>query len=180
MNALWLNRFYGYKNSPFTLETVKKIIGLKIERQSALLKKYKCRIIEQNIPVEIGLMHSARESSSKPLVYDLMEIFRSDLVDTEVLRFLRLKKRFLNETNEKIIAQFINSINKRLEKKHFLKDFNECMPYRYYIEVQILKFIKAVNHKEIFEPISLPNRHDSRCLTHKTKYNRILKEQKAP
>lgn len=122
---------------------------------NTILEKY-------NTSSEIGLFHSARDSKSTPLSYDLMEMFRSDVVDSEVLKFLRLKKKEF-VLNEKEISHFLNKINKRLEKEYYLKDFNRCHTYLYYMEIQILKLVKAVNYKQVFEPVCLPTRHENRC-----------------
>ena len=112
--------------------------------------------------MDLGIFHIARNSDSQPLAYDLVEMFRSDIVDAEVLRFLRLKKKKPEKINDQI-SHFLYEINKKLDKKFYLKDFHRCHSYKYYMEVQILKFIKAVNHKQIFEPITLPQRHENRC-----------------
>ena len=114
------------------------------------------------MPTVMGLLHVARNADSTPLVYDLMEMFRSDIVETEVLKFLRLKKKKL-ETAQDEISHFLHEINERLDKKYYLKEFQACRTYRYYMEVQILKFMKAVNREEVFGPITLPNRHENRC-----------------
>jgi len=111
----------------------------------------------------LGLIHKAKTEKSKPLVYDLMELFRADVVDREVLRFFCLKKKPCTTIDEKDISDFLHRINKRLERKVYLKDFRQCHTYRYSMEVQILKFQKAVNHNEVFKPIILPQRHESRC-----------------
>lgn len=118
---------------------------------------------EHSIPTDMGLLHVARNADSAPLVYDLMEIFRADVVDAEVLRFLRLKKKGIQVLEQKDIAHFLHEVNERLERKYYLRVFNGCQTYRYYMELQILKFIKAVNHNEVFEPLHLPTRHDVRC-----------------
>ena len=92
-----------------------------------------------------------------------MELFRSDIVDAEVLRVLRLKKQPSIELTQKDIVIFIHNLNKRFEKSYFLRDFKQCQTYRYYLELQLVKFIKAINHKEVFVPLTLPTRHDTRC-----------------
>ncbi len=114
------------------------------------------------IPGGLAVLHVPRTSKSSPLAYDLVEMFRSDIVETEILKFFRLKKKKINKI-EKDIPKFIAQINERLEKKYYLKNFKTCHSYKYYMEVQILKFVKAVNKKEIFMPINLPKRHESRC-----------------
>lgn len=232
MNALWLNRIVAYKNSPLCIESIRRLIGLKIERQGNLLQKYKKKsylskiesaistqdvlieearsakyfwrhfrdlvlgqtkflsriphskdvlnqildigyhhitnivkkILEQHgIPSAIGLLHTAREVSSEPLAYDLVEIFRADIVDAEALRFLRLKKKKFEILEQKDVGHFLHEVNERLEQEFFLKDFKICHKYRYYMELQILRFIKAINHNEVFEPFFLPTRHEDRC-----------------
>ena len=120
-------------------------------------------ILERHsISPALGLLHIARTSKSKPLVYDLVEMFRSDIVDSEILRFLRLKKKEIVSI-EKEVGHFLHNINMRLERKYYLKNFKTCHTYRYYMELQILSFISAINHKRAFNPIHLPARHEHRC-----------------
>src|SRR3989344_3898258 len=187
-NALWITRMCAYKNSPLAIETVKKLIAVKVERQSALLKKYRQeslktkidqrlsltdvlleegrvaqkfwkefgnlvpnlnflsrrprgsdianklldvgyhhltnvvrKILEKyNVPADIGILHVARNSDSAPLAYDLVEMFRADIVDAEVLRFLRLKKKSIDKV-ESEVPHFLHEINERLERKYYLK-----------------------------------------------------------
>ena len=189
MNALWITRMCAYKNSPLAIETAKKLIDVKVERQSALLKKYRQeslktkidqrlsltevlleegrvakqfwkrfkklipnldfpgrkprgddvvnklldvgyhhlinvvkKILEKyNIPADMGILHVARNSDSAPLAYDLVEMFRSDIVDAEVLRFLRLKKKVPANIGAEV-SHFLHEINERLDKKYYLKD----------------------------------------------------------
>ena len=232
MNALWVTRMSAYKNSGLALETARKIVQIKIERQAALLKKHKRPVADSRINLtsslsevfleearmakkywlqfskllpknlnfinrkprgldivnslldvgyhhltnevkkmlgkldvspSLALLHVARSSKSAPLAYDLVEMFRADIVDAEILRFLRLKKKTPQKAEDEI-AHFLHEVNQRLERKHYLKEFKTCHTYRYYMEVQILKFIKAVNHKEVFIPLKLPSRHENRCL----------------
>lgn len=111
----------------------------------------------------IGVLHVAQDASSEPLVYDLMELFRADTVDTEVLRFLRLKKQTVKKLEQKDIGIFLHDVYARYEKKFYLKDFKQCHSYMYYMELQVLKFISTVNHAKVFKPIHLPSRHDTRC-----------------
>lgn len=116
-----------------------------------------------DITSALGILHKANKVNSAPLAYDLVEIFRADIVEAEVLNFLRLKKKPILNISKKEIAKFISRINKRIEKKYFLREFKQCHTYKYYMELQVLKFIKAVNHKAVFSPLQLPLRHDSRC-----------------
>lgn len=114
----------------------------------------------------LGILHVAHKTDSAPLLYDLVEMFRADAVEAEVLRFLRGKKKPIVILRQRDIGIFLSRINKRLQRKYFLKVMKQCHKYQYYMELQILRFVKAVDHKEIFYPIHLPVRHDSRCLKH--------------
>jgi CRISPR-associated endonuclease Cas1 len=231
MNARWLTHIFAYKNSPLALASAAKIVEIKIERQNALLKRYRKapapvkvgtrsaqdillsearaarhfwaqfrllvpqypafterrphahdtvnRLLDlgyhqltnavrsildrYQIPAEIGLLHVARKATSAPLAYDIVELFRSDIVDAEVLRHLRLKKKPLKDVSPKEIARFLYKVHERTERHYYLRDFKICYAYRYYMELQILRLEKAVNHKEIFEPFRLPARHEGRC-----------------
>lgn len=118
---------------------------------------------QKNISTAIGVLHVAHSADSEPLVYDLVELFRSDLVDREVLHFLRLKKKPMVELSSGDIAHFIFKIKKRLGKQFYITDFKQCETYAYYMDLQIMRFIKAVNHCLIFEPFSISHRHESRC-----------------
>lgn len=115
------------------------------------------------ISCELGLLHTAKTAASTPLVYDLMELFRSDTIDAEVLRYFRSQKQPKAILQPADIARFISRVNKRLLRVYYLRDFKQCHTYRYYIELQILKFIAGVNHKTVFYPLHLPIRHEHRC-----------------
>jgi CRISPR-associated endonuclease Cas1 len=123
-----------------------------------------CKLLEAHeVSPALGLLHVARATNSAPLAYDLVELFRADIVDAEVLRYTRLKKKPLLIVGQHDIAHFLHEINERLERKYYLKDFRACHTYRYYMELQVLKFISAVNHRQTYEPLILPHRHDMRC-----------------
>lgn len=121
-----------------------------------ILAKYK-------IPSELGIIHVANNKNSAPLVYDLMEMFRGDIVDAEVIRFLKLKKIPLTRLKPKDISHFLYEVNQRLEKNYYLKNLKQCRSYKYYMELQVLKFISVVNYNKVFRPLYLPTRHDNRC-----------------
>ena len=122
------------------------------------------KILEKyDILPALGILHVARKSTSAPLAYDLVEMFRADIVEPEVLKFFRVKKQPIEKLRPKDIRIFLYHINRRLDRRHFIKSFKQCQTYRYYMELQILKFVKAVNHKEVFSPLHLPSRHDTRC-----------------
>lgn len=114
------------------------------------------------VPTDLGLIHTAHASDSAPFVYDLMELFRADIVDAELVRYFRLKKKPVSVT-QKEIARFLHAVNSRLEKKYFLAHMHTCHTYRYYMELQIQRFISAVNRREVYVPMTLPFRHDTRC-----------------
>lgn len=116
-----------------------------------------------NISTALGLLHVAKTEKSKPLVYDLMELFRADLVDREVLRYLRLKKKPVMAMTSREIGRLLRSINTRMEKKVYIRTFKQCHTYHYYMELQLLSFMKAVREQRVFRPIVTPQRHESRC-----------------
>jgi CRISPR-associated endonuclease Cas1 len=145
-------------------DTANRLLDIGFHHVMNVIKKF---LVNREVPPDLGLLHSAHRMTSDPLVYDLIELFRADIVDTEVLRFLRLKKRKVIDVNDEI-PHFVHELNQRLNRLHYLAQFKQCHTYKYYMEVQILHFIHAVNHKEIFIPIHLPARHDMRCLTPNT------------
>jgi CRISPR/Cas system-associated endonuclease Cas1 len=134
-------------------------------------------ILEKDISVSLGLIHRAQSANAKPLVYDLMELFRADLVDFVLLKYLRLKKKPIINAQEHI-GHFLAKINKTAKAPHYLKDFKQCHAYHYYMELQIVKFIKAVNRREVYAPLLLPKRHDMRCACglQKSELDVILKQ----
>jgi CRISPR-associated endonuclease Cas1 len=123
----------------------------------------KSTLTEKDISPALAILHQAQQSDSAPLAYDLVELFRTDVVDTEVAHFLRQRKIPQPELKQRDIGHFLHNVNERLEKQYYLKDFRQCHTYRYYLDIQITKFIKAVNHSEVFAPLWLPTRHDLRC-----------------
>jgi len=128
-----------------------------------LTNKIKSILEDRAVSPAIGLLHNARSTKSAPLAYDLVEMFRSDVVDAEVLRFLRLKKKMPISFKQKDVVRFLGEINERSLRKFYVKGFGTCQTYEYYMELQILRFIKAVNHNTIFEPLYVPTRHEDRC-----------------
>lgn len=120
-------------------------------------------LVVRDITESVGFIHRAQKTNSNPLVYDLMELFRADVVDAVVLTYLRQKKLPIDTITQSHIAHLLHEINKRLEKPIYLKDFKQCHTYRYCIDLQITKFIKAVNHAKVFAPLHLPKRHEMRC-----------------
>ena len=118
---------------------------------------------KHDMSTAIGLFHRARSKRSSPLVYDFVELFRADIVDTEFVRFFRLKKRSVHAITPQDIRLFLSRLNQRMGKPFYLRDFHACRNYSYFMELQILRFSKSVRHNRVFLPISLPNRHEDRC-----------------
>jgi CRISPR-associated endonuclease Cas1 len=153
----WCNFRRRYPHSD---DMVNRLLDIGYHQITNVVKK----ILEKyNISPALGILHIARKSTSAPLAYDLVEMFRADVVEVEVLRFLRMKKRSVEQLRKKDIAVFLYRINRRLDRKYYIRAFRHCHTYRYYMELQVLKFVKAVNHKEIFSHLLLPSRHDTRC-----------------
>lgn len=128
-----------------------------------LTNKTKTIFANLDMNCSIGLFHKARSKKSSPLAYDLVELFRADIVDTEMVKFFHLKKKPVEKLSQTDISHFLFRINTRLQKPHYLKNFNACRSYIYYMELQILHFSKSVRKKEIFLPTQLPGRHETRC-----------------
>jgi CRISPR-associated endonuclease Cas1 len=145
---------------PHALDPVNRLLDLGYHQLTNLVRTI---LVEYNIPGDVALIHVAHKINSAPLAYDLVEMFRADIVDAEVLRYLRLKKNPLADIAGHEIAHFLHEVNERVAHHHYLKDFKICYAYRYYMELQILKFEKAVNHHEVFAPLHLPTRHEGRC-----------------
>ena len=118
---------------------------------------------KHDISTSLGLFHTAGRSKSNPLAYDLVEIFRADLVESQVLKFVRQKKHPIVNLTQKHIGIFLYRINQKMEQEYFQRKFHQCHSYKYYMELQVLAFIKAVNHKNLFIPLHLPERHETRC-----------------
>lgn len=150
--------FEGRK--PRDRDVTNHLLDIGYHHLATLVKK---QLEAHGIPSIMGLLHSPRASASTPLVYDLMEMFRADVVEAELLRYLRMKKKPVIEIGQKDIGCFLHSINNRIERKYYLRSFQQCHTYRYYMELQLLKFIKAVNHKEEFTALTLPSRNENRC-----------------
>lgn len=118
---------------------------------------------ERDCTTALGILHVAQSSAATPLVYDLMELFRADIVDMSVATWLRQKKQPITTITQKHIAHVLHEMNERMDVHYYLTDFGQCHRYRYYMDIQITKFIKAVNHNEVFKPLALPTRHENRC-----------------
>ncbi len=150
--------FYGRK--PQTNDPVNRLLDIGYHhltgKVSALFQKH-------HMNTSIGLFHQPRTSTSEPLVYDFMELFRADIVDAELIKYFHLKKKPVQELNTDEIPLFLSRINIKLNKSFYLKNFSNCRSYHYYMELQILRFAKCVRTKQVFFPISIPRRHENRC-----------------
>jgi len=153
-------RFY---RRPKSVDPINRLLDIGYHHLAGKVRKI---LIAHAIPTQVGLLHSANSTDAGPLVYDLMEMFRADIVDSELIRFVHLKKKPI-VVDQKLIAAFLFRVNARLQKLFYIKEFRQCHTYLYYIELQILRFIKGVNHNEIFNPLHLPTRNESRCNTKK-------------
>lgn len=127
-----------------------------------LTNKVKKIFAKHEMNTSLGILHKATSSKASPLAYDMIELFRADIVDTEILRFFHLKKKPLYTLSKRDIPHFLHKINLRLQKSFYLKNFHACRNYQYYMELQILRFSKAVQTKTIFKPLNLPRRHEDR------------------
>lgn len=153
----WCNTF---SRTPRAKDAVNRLLDIGYHHLATVVEK---NINAHGISPALGLIHRAHRSDSMPLVYDLMEIFRADCVDMVMLTFLRQKKKPLIEINQRTIGMLLHNINKQLKRQYYLATFKQCHEYRYYMDLQITKFIKAVNRGKVFEPLALPTRHDERC-----------------
>ncbi|MEI6864133.1 MAG: CRISPR-associated endonuclease Cas1 [Candidatus Adlerbacteria bacterium] len=149
----------SFKRKPHGPDVVNKLLDVGYHHLATKLEKI---IGEKHISSSLALIHRAQSATSKPLIYDLMELFRADTVDFVLLKYLRLKKKPITNAQEHI-GHFLAEVNATMDIPHYLRDFKQCHAYRYYMELQVVKFIKAVNRREVFEPLLLPRRHDSRC-----------------
>lgn len=91
-----------------------------------LANKVRALLVSHEMSASMGILHSAKTSDSTTLVYDLMELFRADVVEAETLRYLRLKKKPLLVLTGKDIGRFLHRINMRLAEQYYLRDFKQC------------------------------------------------------
>ncbi len=150
----------AFARKPREKDVVNRLLDIGYHHLATVVEK---NIIAHVISPALGLIHRAHRSDSVPLVYDLMEMFRADCVDAVLLTFLRQKKKPLTEVNQRTIGMFLHAVNVQLEKQYYLTTFKQCHTYRYYMDLQITKFVKAVNHRTVFEALHLPIRHENRC-----------------
>lgn len=129
-----------------------------------LANKLEKLVNKHAISSALAVLHVPHSEKSKPLVYDLMELFRVHVVDEEVILYLhRKKKPLVFPVSQHEIRKFLTQINKKCERKLYIREFKQCHTYNYYMELQLLHYINAVNHKKIFIPFHAPKRHENRC-----------------
>lgn len=151
--------FKGRK--PHSEDMVNKLLDIGYH---VLANKLEKLIKKHAISSALAVLHVPHSEKSKPLVYDLMELFRVHVVDEEVITFLHRKKRPLAfPLSQHEVRKFITQINKKCERKLYIRELKQCHTYNYYIELQLLHYIHAVNHKKIFIPFHAPKRHENRC-----------------
>ena len=80
----------NFKRKSRTTDAVNQLLDIGYHHIAAKLERI---IVEKDISPSLGLIHWAHSANAKPLVYDLMELFRADLVDFVLLKYLRLKKK---------------------------------------------------------------------------------------
>ncbi len=154
-----------FSRKPRAKDSVNILLDISYHRLAQLVEKI---ISEKDISASIALIHRAHRAEAKPLVYDLMEMFRADVVDFTLIKYLRLKKKPIGSPQEHI-GHLLHELQASQAKLYYLKDFKQCQTYGYYMDLQITKFIKAVNRREPFSPVLLPRRHDGRCKQRLTK-----------
>lgn len=118
---------------------------------------------EIDLPFELGLLHIAQSKKSKPLVYDFIEWLRPIIVDKVLLSYIRKKKIKLIKLNKKDIGIFINKIKNELEKPYYNKKLGYCISLRFWIRINLLNLLSAINSDELPEWDFPSLRHESRC-----------------
>lgn len=74
-----------------------------------LSKKVEKAIISVGLWPEIGILHSYRRRN-KPLVYDLMELFRQSFIDMVLISFCRNKKFQIVDIEDEVISEYVYQI----------------------------------------------------------------------
>jgi CRISPR-associated endonuclease Cas1 len=115
------------------------------------------------LPYELGLLHKAQSRKAKPLVYDFMEWLRPVVVDRSVLIFLGKKKLRVEKLTHRDIGLFINLLKKQLTRTYYHKNLGYCITLEYWIRLNSLSLLYAINHKK-YPSWKFPSlRHESRC-----------------
>jgi CRISPR-associated endonuclease Cas1 len=123
---------------------------------------------EIDLPYQLGILHVAQSKSAKPLIYDYMEWIRPILVDQTLLSFIRKKKKKIDTITPKDIAVFIIMLKTRLNRKYYHKQLRYCITLDYWIKLNAISLMSAINHQK-YPSWSFPSmRHESRCRHKKT------------
>jgi CRISPR-associated endonuclease Cas1 len=154
---VWVTPFH---RRPRNSDVVNKLLDIGYHHLAGVVAQ---KLLAHDIYPGLGLLHRAARTDGEPLVYDLMELFRADVVEKVTLTYLRQKKHPVTTVEGRCIGHFVHNVNEQLLKRYYLKAFKQCHTFDYCIELQIEKFMSAVNHKAVFEPMSVPVRHDGRC-----------------
>lgn len=146
--------------SPRAYDPVNKLFDIGYHHLTQVIAK---TFEDIGLPYELGLLHKAQSKSSKPLVYDFMEWLRPIVVDRSVLVFLRKKKRKFEKITPRDIGLFINMIKNRFAQPHYHKKLGYCVSLEYWMRLNALSLLSAINHhcKPSWKFPSL--RHESRC-----------------
>lgn len=160
IRKLLLNKVTFPARKPHAADPMNKLLDIGYRY---LANQVSIQLGKHDLDQSLGLFHRANTSDSQPLTYDLMELFRADLVDTEIVHYFKQQKQLITTLTAHDIAHVLHRIKHRGLRRHYLKVFKACRSYNYYMELQILHFSRAVRHITIFIPDNLPNRHDDRC-----------------
>ncbi len=117
---------------------------------------------EVDMPRDLGLLHKAQSKNAKPLVYDFMEWLRP-IIDDVLIKFLRKKKKFVEEVSNKDIAHFLFLVKEVFARDLYHKKFKYCISLEYWTKLIALEMRGAIseNREAGFYFPSL--RHENRC-----------------
>src|SRR3989338_10195470 len=109
-----LPRWCNFRSrKPGSDDTANRLLDIGYHQITNVVKK----ILEKyDTSPALAILHIARRSKSAPLAYDLVEMFRADIVEIEVLKLLRMKKRPFNILTTKDISVFLYRIKRRLDR----------------------------------------------------------------
>ena len=116
-----------------------------------------------NLPTELGIFHKAQSGRAHPLAYDFVEWIRAYVIDRELMTYIRKKKKPIVAVDEKMIKYFIFRIKKSFERYYYHKKLGYCISLEYWLRLNLLEFMGAVNTKSIYHPLFPSLRHETRC-----------------
>ena len=127
-----------------------------------LSKKVEKAIINAGLWPEIGMLHSYRRGN-KPLVYDLMELFKQPLVDLVAISFVRNWKNKRDEISQKEIKFFVNDLKHDWGKLYL---YNESLiPTQEILEFEVQKLKNWVAKESAYDPYLRDWSHKSKKLS---------------